>query len=696
MRTLSATLVLAALSLVPTVMHAQGVMIVDATTAEVMRIDSSWIDIDIRDQVAIVRSKQHFINLGPDTVYPKYGYPMSATASAIRLQWLHDGTRSTASMVAQPQDTVLPGTGGQGGQATAVNLSGYLGESPLYFRMLQGIAPGAEITVELSYVELLPYANAHVDLVGGSDYGTLYSGPLAFVSIHASVRSQRSITAIGLSGNGAWAPVGTSSYLSSDSSAVHIAAANVPADHRFTVGYDLDPLGYGVISMSNYLPDSLIKCDELGNGFFVLLIEPEPTSEVISKDFVIVIDKSGSMGGTKIQQAKDAASYMVNNLNLGDLFNVITFNDAATAWSSGLQPANAATLTSALNWIGQVQSGGGTSINTAVTMGINNYSSSPAGHARPMIFLTDGQDSQPNSVILSNASQLRQQVAPDLQIFTFGIGDGFNEQLLNQLAVQNNGISQFLATANFSQVMGDFYNQIQNPVVLAPTATFDRPDVQDLYPLPLMGLFVGQQMALVGRYDVPGPVNLHLAGTAAGQPVAFDYAIELTGSYDEDRSFIPKVWAQKAIDALTNEYYTYATGTPQAQLIADSIASYGICYGITSAFTSFVDHGNGGGGVVGFEEMEKPDAPSHLAYPDPSAVGTTVSFDLTGFRHGAKLVIRITDLSGRLILEQDLSASAGTIWTWDGMDATGRSVVGQLVYQLVSDEGMTAGRLTRF
>ncbi|MBK6832675.1 MAG: hypothetical protein IPG92_18945 [Flavobacteriales bacterium] len=119
--------------------------------------------------------------------------------------------------------------------------------------------------------------------------------------------------------------------------------------------------------------------------------------------------------------------------------------------------------------------------------------------------------------------------------------------MLNQLAVQNNGVSQFLATANFSQVMGDFYTQIQDPVLLAPVATFDRPDIQNIHPLPLMGLFAGQQLAIVGRYDEPGPVNLHLEGSASGQVVSFDYPIDLTGEFDEDRTFIPKVWAQKAM-----------------------------------------------------------------------------------------------------------------------------------------------------
>jgi hypothetical protein len=54
------------------------------------------------------------------------------------------------------------------------------------------------------------------------------------------------------------------------------------------------------------------------NGFFVLLIEPEPTSEVVAKDFVIVIDHSGSMSGTKIaMKPRMPRNSWWSNLNAG-------------------------------------------------------------------------------------------------------------------------------------------------------------------------------------------------------------------------------------------------------------------------------------------------------------------------------------------------------------------------------------------
>ena len=95
------------------------------------------------------------------------------------------------------------------------------------------------------------------------------------------------------------------------------------------------------------------------------------------------------------------------------------------------------------------------------------------------------------------------------------------------------------------------------------------------------------------------------------------------------------------------------------------------------------------------EELEVNDDMVHLAYPDPSAIGAPVTFDLTRFQRGERLLVRIMDASGRLLVELDLSAMSGTTWIWDGLDTQGRTLQGQLIYQLITSTVILAGRLTR-
>ncbi|HMN05227.1 MAG TPA: VWA domain-containing protein [Flavobacteriales bacterium] len=677
---------------------AQGILIQNGSSGTLLSLTSNQVRVEVQDQIAVVTSTQRFVNNLQDPAQVKYAHPLAGTASPTMVRWMYsDSIWHTASMMAQPPDTTLPGVGE--GEPIAYNLQSYLGGSPFHFKVADLLPPGEWMFIELTYVQLLPYANAQVQFVSASDYSLVLGQSLPSLELEFIVHSQRELVGIDIEGTGDWAPSPTESYVSSDSAYLHVVDNNVTPSCGFVISYDLDPLAYGITCISNYLPDSLAKCDDLPQGFFVLLIEPEPTSEVVAKDFVIIIDRSGSMSGSRIAEARDAASFMVNNLNLGDRFNIIAFDSGNIRWSTGLQPFNAVTMSSALNWIAAITAGGNTNINGALIEGIGNFNGSDPDHARSLIFLTDGQDNTTSTpTILSTALQMRQDIAPDLQIFTFGVGQGFNHQLLNQLAVQNNGVSQFLEMANFSEVMNTFYTQIQNPVVLNPVASFDHDDVANLYPQPLMGLFAGQQLVITGRYAMPGPTNLQLTGTTPGGPVAFDLSFDLTGTFNEHRLFVQKIWAQQAIDGLVNEYYSHPEGSPMAEALHDSIVSFSMCYEVGSPFTRFADLDDGGTTTVGIEDPRAPggvDVPLITVYPEPSMSGSPVVFDLGGLDRSGPVLLRLLDASGRLILEVDVSRWIGGQWTWDGLDAQGHPVQGVLYYHIDDGKTVHTGRLTR-
>ncbi|MBK6832676.1 MAG: hypothetical protein IPG92_18950 [Flavobacteriales bacterium] len=92
--------------------------------------------------------------------------------------------------------------------------------------------------MEITYVELLPYANARVELFAGTNYTLVSTSPLAHLRIDATVRSQRTITGIDLMGTGVWAPGTPSTFVAADSAALHLSASNVPANHPFSIGYE--------------------------------------------------------------------------------------------------------------------------------------------------------------------------------------------------------------------------------------------------------------------------------------------------------------------------------------------------------------------------------------------------------------------------------------------------------------------------
>ena len=117
-------------------------------------------------------------------------------------------------------------------------------------------------------------------------------------------------------------------------------------------------------------------------------------------------------------------------------------------------------------------------------------------------------------------------------LFTFGIGSGANQQLLTRLALENNGLANFVEPLNLEEEITRFFLTINNPVLLNTTITFDPPLVQAIYPQRIPNLYKGQQLILSGRYDVPGEVNMHLAGQAFNVPVEYDFTIQLADIND--------------------------------------------------------------------------------------------------------------------------------------------------------------------
>ena len=93
---------------------------------------------------------------------------------------------------------------------------------------------------------------------------------------------------------------------------------------------------------------------------------------------MFVIDRSGSMSGKKIEQAKAAAKYVLNNLREGDLFNIIAYDSEVESFRPELQKFDDETRKAALGFVEGIYAGGSTNIDGALTTASANCKT-PAG-----------------------------------------------------------------------------------------------------------------------------------------------------------------------------------------------------------------------------------------------------------------------------------------------------------------------------
>jgi Ca-activated chloride channel family protein len=464
------------------------------------------------------------------------------------------------------------------------------------------------------------------------------------------------------------------------------------ADNDYEVLYTLSLEELGLFGFSVLQPDSLVP-DSLENGYFVFVAEPDPSSntDIIEKIFTLIIDRSGSMSGSKIIQARNAASFIVQNLNEGDKFNIVDFSDNISSFRPNHVEYNQTNQSQALAYISALQANGLTNISGAFDTAVPQFNNANDSTANIIIFLTDGVPTAGISgteQLVAHINQLVQTTETDLMIFSFGIGLDVNQQLLGLISNSNSGFATFLLNNELEEVITTFYLKIRNPVLLNTSISFGSTDVVEVYPDPLPNLYKGQQMIVSGRYNTPGVTSVTLQGDAFNQPVSYNYNLELSDSSSFNYRFIPKVWAKQKIEYLLVQYYLLNPNSPEAKEIKNKIIQISIAYGVISPFTSFT-----GGGTTNLEE-EQTNENNIITefkiignYPNPFNPETTIRFSV-GKVIDNIVKIKIYNSLGELVRILIVYINREGIYEvrWDGKNSSGSEVPSD-VYIYVVDFG---------
>ncbi len=670
---------------------ANGVGVVDASDATYIRLTHSMVEADVEGQVALVTARHTFLNQWANAVDVSYVYPLPEGASATGLRWFINGEWHDAVFVASPQ-------GGLPGGSVNPSLLAYLDESvPLIFPIDEALGVGDSLIVEVTYVQLLPYRFGDVVFSSPNDYTLIQPGAIEEQRLSFSLVSVRSIEAIDLLSHGGGettnsGTVATAAWVSSGT------AAN--ADYR--VRYTLSAEELGLFGFSNLLPDSTVA-DDGPPGFVLFVAEPDPgdVTETIDKVFTLIVDRSGSMSGNKIIQARNAARFIVENLNEGDRFNVVDFAGDVRSFRPGHVPFTPENRDAALTYVSSFAAGGNTNISGAFGTAVPQFASATDSTANIIIFFTDGQATAgitQTSQILAYVHDLITQTETGILVFTFGIGSDVNQQLLTLLASQNDGLAEFLGSDELEERITEFYLLIRNPVLLDAEVAFTPPVVTLTHPDPLPNLYKGTQMIVAGRYSEPAPVTVTLSGNAFGQPVSYEYQLPLSDSLSSRYQFLTKVWAKLAIEDLLVQYYSHPAGSPEAEALREQIITLSLQFGVMSPFTSL---GTGEPPPTAEEGEPGETGPVILAdlgaTPNPFQSATTIRF-----RAGANLVpqvalVKIYNVLGQLVqvLTVRIDGAGEYEVVWDGRTGAGRPAPsGTYVYVIEAGDALIAGRVT--
>ena len=471
----------------------------------------------------------------------------------------------------------------------------YVGRGALSARIFP-ISAGGERRIEIAYTELLSAESGTYRYRYPLDTERFSARPLERVTIAFDIETSSPLAAV-------YSPTheikGAGRQRAADvvRSSGHTAAGlyeaeNVLPAQDFLLYYSVRAEAMGMTLLTYRVPGE--------DGTFLLIVTPpeQGASAAIPKDLVFVLDTSGSMSGGKIDQAKEALAFILENLNPDDRFAVIGLSDVSRALQAELTPVSTESIAQATSWVSGMQAGGGTNIDDALGLSFSLLENNE--RPRFLIFLTDGEATVGEVDPLTIAEHALAANAADARLFVFGVGTDVNTILLDQLAQENRGTTTYvLPGENLEVALSGFYRKIASPVLADTALTIesvtgadtvgaaDGVGEYDIYPVVLPDIFRGTQLLVLGRYCGDGDARVTVSGTADGIPTAYT-TLQSFPEAALENVFLPRLWAGRKISYLLSQIRLYG----ESDELVDSVIALSRRYGIITPYTSFlIDEG---------------------------------------------------------------------------------------------------------
>ncbi len=298
------------------------------------------------------------------------------------------------------------------------------------------------------------------------------------------------------------------------------------------------------ISAVSHLEDS-------ESPYFMLSVIP-PTvglkkeEERLPSNYVFVVDRSGSMAGKKIANARKTLLQCVASIDESkDFYGIVAFDSHV----SQIYPENKRQAEAFISR--EINARGGTDIHTALSTAIFKIKSldERKDFLTHIILITDGN---PSSGI-SNFNEIINRISlknkeSNFKIHTFGIGHDVNKHFLLTLAKSNAGEYDFLYSGNLSNdKITSFFSKISNPYMRDVEISFSGSNVFDVFPAKQSTIYKGQKLFITGRARNYGDINFTFSGYTNNGKITLTKKFTIDGNNNEN---IKRIWAKQKIDNL--------------------------------------------------------------------------------------------------------------------------------------------------
>jgi Ca-activated chloride channel family protein len=545
-------------------------------------------NVNIAGVIADVGVTQEYANEGINPIEAIYVFPASTRAAVYSMK-MTIGERTIVAKISE-RDKARQDYEAAKQQGKSASLLEQ--ERPNVFQMnVANIMPGDRIKVELRYTELLIPDDGVYEFVYPTVVGPRYSNKPAvtappqeqWVSNPYTHEREKPLYAFSIACSlSTGIPVSDVKCIShktkiifdspSDASISLMPEETQGGNRDFILRYRLagDKVQSGII----FYPGK-------EENFFLAMIQPPKQvklSEIPPREYVFIVDVSGSMHGYPLDVSKKLLRDLIGNLKPTDRFNVLLFAGASNLMSETSLEANNANIEKAITFIDREQGGGGTELLPALKRALSLKGTQ--GYARSFVIATDGYVD-----VEKEAFDLIRRNMDKANFFAFGIGTSVNRLIIEGMAHVGMGMPFVITKHEEAEATAlKFRQYIQNPVLTHISVKYDQFEAYDVEPLSVPDVFSERPVIVFGKYKGTPSGSITIQGMN-GEGNYENRLLASTAKISESNVALRYLWARERIRTLSDFASAGYDGSDEYK---PAIIELGLKYNLLTSYTSFI------------------------------------------------------------------------------------------------------------
>lgn len=551
---------------------------------EALPLESTKADVHISGVIADVVVRQTYRNDGDRTISARYVFPASTRAAVYGMK-MTVGDRVIVAKIKEREEARKEYEEAKQAGKTASLLEE---DRPNVFSMnVANILPKDRIEVELRYTELLVPTDGVYELVYPTVVGPRYASETTnqqdshnkFLNsgyTHAGDAPTYAFDInVDLAAGMKIQQLDSPSHAIKTSFAQNNTNATIALDHGAATGNKDFVLRYRLAG--DAISSGLLLFPGQKENFFLMMVQPPrrpALEEIPPREYVFILDVSGSMFGFPLDTAKTLMRDLLGKLRPTDRFNVELFAGGSSLFSEQSVVADKQHISDAISFIDRETGGGGTELLPALQRAMK-LPAAGKGVSRTFVVVTDGYISEETAMF----EHVRKHLDA-ANVFAFGIGSSVNRFLIEGIAKAGQGEPfVVLDQTKAAEAAARFRAYVEQPVLTQVKVAFDGLSTYDVQPAALPDVFANRPVVVFGKYRGTPSGKITLTGVS-GRGRFVSTIDASTVAPDAKNSALAYLWARAKISELSDFY--------QGDANKQQVVELGLKYNLLTRFTSFI------------------------------------------------------------------------------------------------------------